>query len=107
MAAHLAGMVAAHTVRPVIGLPIASGPLKGQDSLLSTVMMPAGIPVATVAIDGGKNAAWLALEILALLPDGAKIRKELEEERDRMRDLLEEAERKWVEDLGSQVPPPA
>ncbi len=107
MAAHLAGMVAAHTVRPVIGLPISSGPLKGQDSLLSTVMMPAGIPVATVAIDGGKNAAWLALEILALLPDGEKIRKELEEERDRMRDLLEEAERKWLEDLQTSKGIPA
>ena len=99
MAAHLAGVVAANTVRPVIGLPVGSGPLKGQDSLLSTVMMPSGVPVATVAIDGGKNAAWLALQILALLPDGARIQKELEEERDRARELLEEAEEQWLEDL--------
>lgn len=99
MAAHLAGLVAAHTTRPVIGIPVASGPLKGQDSLLSTVMMPSGIPVATVAIDGGKNAAWLAIEILALLPDGARLQKELEDERTRMRTLLAESEQKWLEDL--------
>lgn len=101
MAAHLAGAVAALTTRPVIGLPVGSGPLKGQDSLLSTVMMPSGIPVATVAIDGGKNAAWLALQILALLPDGARLQKDLEEERKRMRGLLEETEQKWLEDLES------
>lgn len=65
MAAHLAGVVAAHTVKPVIGVPIASGALHGQDALLSTVMMPPGIPVATVAIDGAKNAAHLAAQILA------------------------------------------
>ena len=68
MAAHLAGAVAAQTVRPVIGIPMDSGPLQGQDSLLSTVMMPAGIPVATVAIGkaGARNAGWLAAQILAL-----------------------------------------
>ena len=66
MAAHLAGVVAAHTTRPVIGVPIASGALQGQDALLATVMMPPGIPVATVAIDGSKNAAHLAAQILAL-----------------------------------------
>ncbi len=66
MAAHLAGVVAAHTIKPVIGVPIASGALQGQDALLSTVMMPPGIPVATVAIDGAKNAAHLAAQILAL-----------------------------------------
>jgi len=106
MAAHLAGAVAAQTIRPVIGLPVGSGPLKGQDSLLSTVMMPSGIPVATVAIDGGKNAAWLALEILALLPDCAKFHNELLEERERMRKLLEETEQKWHEDLesGTAIP---
>ena len=103
MAAHLAGAIAAQTTRPVIGLPVGSGPLKGQDSLLSTVMMPSGIPVATVAIDGGKNAAWLALEILALLPDGARLQKDLEEERKRMRGLLEETEQKWLEDLESSA----
>ncbi len=99
MAAHLAGAVAAHTVRPVIGLPIGSGPLKGKDSLLATVMMPSGIPVATVAVDGGSNAAWLAIQILALLPDGAILQKELENERERMRELLQEAESKWIEEM--------
>jgi len=101
MAAHLAGVVAAQTVRPVIGLPVGSGPLKGQDSLLSTVMMPTGVPVATVAIDGGKNAAFLALEILALLPDGARIEKDLMDERERARALLVESEKKWLEELES------
>jgi len=66
MAAHLAGIVAAHTVRPVIGVPIASGPMEGRDALYSTVMMPPGVPVATVGINGAKNAALLALQILAL-----------------------------------------
>ena len=66
MAAHLAGALAANTVLPVIGVPIRSGGLGGLDALLSTVQMPSGIPVATVAIDGAKNAAYLAAEILAL-----------------------------------------
>jgi len=66
MAAHLAGFVAAHTIRPVIGLPIASGPLNGQDALFSTVMMPPGMPVATVGINAARNAALLAAQILAL-----------------------------------------
>jgi 5-(carboxyamino)imidazole ribonucleotide mutase len=65
-AAHLAGIVAAVTTIPVIGVPIKSKTLNGIDSLLSMVQMPAGIPVATVAIDGGSNAGLLALEILAL-----------------------------------------
>ncbi len=66
MAAHLAGVIAAHTTLPVIGVPLASGPLNGADALHSTVQMPPGIPVATVAIDGGKNAAYLACEILSI-----------------------------------------
>lgn len=68
MAAHLAGAVAAHTVRPVIGVPIDSGPLQGFDALLATVQMPGGIPVATVAVGsaGARNAAYLAAQILAL-----------------------------------------
>jgi len=69
MAAHLAGVVAAHTTKPVIGVPIASGTLGGTDALYSTVMMPPGMPVATVAINGAKNAALLALQILALHDD--------------------------------------
>ena len=64
-AAHLAGVVAAHTPLPVIGVPIKSKALKGHDSLLSTVQMPAGVPVATVAINGGHNAGLLAVQILA------------------------------------------
>ncbi|MDQ4063977.1 MAG: 5-(carboxyamino)imidazole ribonucleotide mutase [Actinomycetota bacterium] len=66
MAAHLAGAVAARTVLPVIGIPIAAGPLNGFDSLLSTVQMPSGVPVATVAVNGAVNAAVLAAQILAL-----------------------------------------
>ncbi len=71
-AAHLAGVLAAYTVLPVIGLPIKSSTMDGLDSLLSTVQMPPGIPVATVAIDGGLNAALLAVQILALKYDVLK-----------------------------------
>lgn len=66
MAAHLAGAVAANTLLPVIGIPISSKNIGGMDALLSTVQMPSGIPVATVAIDGAANAAHLAAQILAL-----------------------------------------
>jgi phosphoribosylaminoimidazole carboxylase PurE protein len=68
LAAHLAGALAANTILPVIGVPLDAGPLNGMDSLLSTVQMPKGIPVATVAIGshGARNAAYLAAEILAL-----------------------------------------
>ena len=69
MAAHLAGAVAAATTLPVIGIPCKSSNLDGIDALLSTVQMPSGIPVATVAINGGVNAALLAAEILALSDD--------------------------------------
>ena len=65
-AAHLAGVLAAHTALPVIGLPVKSSTMDGLDSLLSTVQMPAGIPVACVAINGGENAALLALQILGI-----------------------------------------
>jgi 5-(carboxyamino)imidazole ribonucleotide mutase len=65
MAAHLAGVVSSKTVRPVIGVPIASGPLQGEDALHSTVMMPPGLPVATVGINGAKNAGLLAVQMLA------------------------------------------
>jgi phosphoribosylaminoimidazole carboxylase PurE protein len=66
MAAHLAGAVAARTSLPVIGIPVASGPLNGFDALLATVQMPSGVPVATVAVNGAANAAVLAAQILAL-----------------------------------------
>jgi len=65
MAAHLAGVVCSKTVKPVIGVPIASGPLQGEDALHSTVMMPPGLPVATVGINGARNAGLLAVQILA------------------------------------------
>ncbi|MCD7859569.1 MAG: 5-(carboxyamino)imidazole ribonucleotide mutase [Firmicutes bacterium] len=66
MAAHLAGALAARTTLPVVGIPIQSGPLNGVDALYSTVMMPSGIPVATVGIDGAVNAALLCIEMLAI-----------------------------------------
>ena len=66
MAAHLAGAVAARTIKPVIGIPVAGSPIGGLDALYATVQMPSGFPVATVALNGAKNAAWLAAEIIAL-----------------------------------------
>ncbi len=78
-AAHLAGSLAANTVLPVIGVPVKSSTLDGLDALLSTVQMPSGIPVATVAIDGAENAALLAVQILAV-SDG-ELYKKLEESR--------------------------
>ena len=69
MAAHLAGAFAANTTLPVIGIPMKGGAMDGLDALLATVQMPSGIPVATVALNGAKNSAWLAAEILALSDD--------------------------------------
>lgn len=66
LAAHLAGVVAAHFPLPVIGIPLANGPLNGVDALLATMQMPPGVPVATVAINGAKNAGILAVQILAV-----------------------------------------
>ncbi len=87
MAAHLAGALASHTTLPVIGVPIKSGALNGADALYSTVQMPPGVPVATVGIDGAKNAAYLACEILSIkYPDMAE---KLEDFRSRMRKSLE------------------
>ena len=74
MAAHLAGALAANCTLPVIGIPCGGGAFSGMDALLSTVQMPSGIPVATVAVDGGKNAALLAVQILAVT-DEALARK--------------------------------
>ena len=79
MAAHLAGAIAANTTLPVIGIPCKSSVLDGMDALLSTVMMPTGIPVATVAINGGGNAALLAAQILAV--EDADLAKKLDEKR--------------------------
>lgn len=89
MAAHLAGAVAARTTKPVIGIPISGAAFGGMDSLLSTVQMPPGFPVATVAVDkaGARNAAWLAAQILALSnPDLAR---RLTEARAKMRADIE------------------
>ncbi len=91
MAAHLAGAVAARTTKPVIGIPIAGQAFGGMDALLSTVQMPPGFPVATVACDkaGARNSAWLAAQILAL-SDPALAAK-LTEARDRMKRDIEKA----------------
>ena len=88
MAAHLAGVLASHTTLPVIGVPIKSGALNGADALYSTVQMPPGVPVATVGIDGAKNAAYLACEILSI--KYPEIAKKLKDFRTRMKRLLEE-----------------
>ncbi len=84
MAAHLAGVVAAHTLLPVIGVPLKAS-LDGMDALLSTVQMPPGIPVATVGIDGSKNAAYLAARMLARkFPEiAARLEADLEQQRTR------------------------
>jgi 5-(carboxyamino)imidazole ribonucleotide mutase len=81
MAAHLAGALASATTKPVIGVPMASGELRGEDALLSTVMMPSGMPVGTVAIGkaGAVNSAYLAIQIMALQDDELKIK--LQEDR--------------------------
>jgi phosphoribosylaminoimidazole carboxylase PurE protein len=76
MANHLAGAVAAHTTLPVIGVPLGGSPLSGVDSLYSTVQMPPGVPVATVAIGGAKNAAVLAVQMLALADRGLRLKLE-------------------------------
>ncbi len=81
MAAHLAGAVAAATTRPVLGVPMESGPMRGQDALYSTVMMPSGMPVGTLAIGkaGAVNAAYMAIQILAL--DDEELKAKLAEDR--------------------------
>ena len=81
MAAHLAGAMAANTTLPVIGIPCSSAYLDGIDALLSTVQMPSGIPVATVAINGGVNAALLAIQILAI--EDASLAKKLADKREK------------------------
>ena len=87
MAAHLAGVVASLTIKPVIGVPINSEPFKGFDSLLSTVQMPSGVPVATMAVNGAKNAALFAIEILAINDD--ELAKKLIAYREQMAETIE------------------
>jgi 5-(carboxyamino)imidazole ribonucleotide mutase len=92
LAAHLAGAVAAQTTLPVIGVPMPAGPLAGQDSLLATVQMPPGIPVATVGIGNAKNAALLAIQILAVSDD--KLAQKLVESRRSMAASVKKADKK-------------
>ncbi len=93
MAAHLAGIIASHTLLPVIGVPIASGPLNGVDALYSTVNMPGGVPVATVSIGeaGARNAALLACRIMALSNPG--LSRKLADYREEMARAVEESDR--------------
>ncbi len=91
-AAHLAGAIAANTVLPVIGIPIKASVLDGLDALLSTVQMPSGIPVATVAIDGAENAALLAAQILA--NGDPELRERLKEKRAKALAAIEEADKR-------------
>ncbi len=99
MAAHLAGSLAANTTLPVIGIPCRAAGSDGMDALLSTVMMPPGIPVATVAIDGAKNAAFLALQILALNDEelASKLVLKREEEREALLQKDQEFQSKYSE----------
>lgn len=96
-AAHLAGALAAHTILPVIGVPLPSSTLSGFDALLSTAQMPVGIPVATVAVGkaGARNAAILAVQILAL--SDASLRQKLQEHRTALAEGVEEADRRLQE----------
>lgn len=89
MAAALPGVIAAQTVLPVIGVPLSGSVLDGQDALYSIVQMPPGIPVATVAINGSKNAAWLAMQIMA--NTDPELKKKLWAERAKMREAAEAA----------------
>ena len=97
MAAHLAGIVAAHTTLPVIGIPCSSKNFDGMDALLATVQMPSGIPVATVAVDGAKNAAILAIQILALSDDD--LAHKLAEAKKEMQEQVKEKDSKLQEEL--------
>jgi 5-(carboxyamino)imidazole ribonucleotide mutase len=100
LAAHLAGAVSAITIKPVIGVPMDGGPLKGHDALLSTVMMPGGIPVATVAIGsaGAKNSAYLAAQIIATSDE--ELAQRLRDERAANAKAIEEKNRQVQQELG-------
>ena len=92
MAAHLAGALAANTVLPVIGVPCKSNVMDGVDALLSTVMMPSGVPVACVAVNGGANAALLAAQILATSDETVAEKLRVRREKDREKALASDAE---------------
>lgn len=99
MAAHLAGVIAGHTTLPVIGIPMKSSVLDGMDALLATVMMPPGVPVATVAINGAKNAAVLAVQMLALGDE--KLSEKLEAEKKAMADGVRIKDAKLQEEIAA------
>ncbi len=97
MAAHLAGAMAANTALPVVGIPLNVSPLNGMDALLSTVQMPPGLPVASVSIDGARNAAILAAQILALGDEG--LYEKLLDLRENMKRSIAEKDKKLCESL--------
>ena len=97
-AAHLAGVVASYTTMPVIGVPISSEPFKGFDSLLSTVQMPPGVPVATMAVNGAKNAALFAVQILSIADEG--IQKKLIDYRTKMEMEIDKKDAKVKQEAG-------
>ncbi len=97
VAAHLAGVVASLTTKPVVGIPIGAGPLQGHDSLLAMVQMPPGIPVATVAIDGAMNAGLLAVQILAVKDEG--LAQAMKDDRAAMKDKVKAKDAKIQGDL--------
>ena len=99
MAAHLAGVLAAHTTLPVIGVPMKGGAMDGLDALLATVMMPSGIPVATVALNGAKNAAILACQMLALSDE--RLAKLLEAEKAEMVKAIEQKNAKLQDEIAA------
>ncbi len=96
-AAHLAGVLAGHTPLPVIGIPMKSSTMDGLDSLLSTVQMPSGVPVATVAIDGAENAGLLAAQMLAISDES--LFAKLQEKKEQMRQKVMEKDKKLQEKL--------
>lgn len=99
MAAHLAGVVAGHTTLPVIGIPMKSAALEGMDALLATVMMPPGVPVATVGINGAKNAAVLAVQMLAISDE--ELAQKLADEKQKMADGVREKDAKLQEEISN------
>lgn len=99
MAAHLAGVVAGHTTLPVIGIPMKSAALEGMDALLATVMMPPGVPVATVGINGAKNAAVLAVQMLAIADE--ELAQKLADEKQKMADGVREKDAKLQEEISN------
>ena len=101
-AAHLAGVIAAHTTLPVIGVPVDSSPLKGMDALLSTVQMPGGIPVATMAVGkaGARNAGILAVQMLAI--SDSRLRAKLGRYKAKLAKAVEDKERKFLKSKGRQ-----